>query len=192
MAVDSANALCSLANAKLYVGIADDDINYDSHLESYIDAASWFLNSGTKRKLLARALTEYYDGDGSNILFANQRPINSVTTLHSDANRAFGSTTLIDSDNYQVYVDEGYIIVTGSSFAVGERVLKLVYNAGYSTVPNDLEQAALELTAYWYKMYKDHRVGLKTRTIGEKATTYQDLPPFVQTVIKKYMRKVIA
>lgn len=191
MATDTVNALCSLANAKMYIGMKDDSTEFDTRIESYIDAASWYLNDATKRKLLARSLTEYYDGRGSDVLVTKERPINSVTTLHSDANRSFGSTTLIAATDYQVYGDEGYIVVTGSAFDVGERVLKLVYNAGFTTVPYDLEQAALELTAYWYEYYKSHRVGIKTQSVGDKQTTYADMPPFVTAVIRKYTRLTI-
>lgn len=191
MALDTANALCTLANLKLYVGIASADTTFDSRNESYIDAASWFLNSKTKRKLLARDLTEYYDGDGGNILFAKQRPINSVASLHSDASRAFATASLIDSDDYEVYGDEGYIAVIGSGFAVGERVLKLVYNAGYTVVPLDLEQAALELAGFWYEKFKSHRTGVKSVTIGDMTTVYETFPEFVKMVAEEYTRKVI-
>ena len=191
--LDSANNLCSLAELKLFVGIATSDETLDTQLEEYINGASWLLKEETKRFLKAQSITEYHDGTGSYVIMLRHRPVNSVTTLHSDSARSFGSTTLIDSDDYQVYTNGGYIVVTDAGLDVGARVIKVVYNGGYSTIPYDLKMAAIELATYWYEKFKSHRVGLKSVSSASNAgsdTYAEDMPGAVKKAITRYSEKV--
>ena len=189
--LDTANSLCSRAEFKLFIGInvADEELN--TQLEEYINGASWLLKEETKRFLKAQDITEYHDGTGSNLIILRHRPVNSVTTLHSDSARSFGSTTLIDEDDYQVYTNGGYIVVTNAGLDVGARVIKVVYNGGYSTIPYDLKMACIELAAYWYEKYKSHRVGLKSVSNDAGSDTYiEDMPGAVKQAIARYSEKV--
>jgi len=191
--LDSANNLCSLPELKLFVGINKSDETLDTQLEEYINGASWLLKEETKRFLKAQSITEYHDGTGSDVIMLRHRPVNSVTTLHSDSARSFGSTTLIDSDDYQVYAKGGYIVVTDAGLDVGARVIKVVYNGGYSTIPYDLKMAAIELATYWYEKFKSHRVGLKSVSSASNAgsdTYAEDMPGAVKKAIARYSEKV--
>ena len=189
MEVDTVNNLVSLSALIVFLGIATGDTDYDEMCEQSIDGASWYLNSETGRKLKARNLTEYYDGDGTAKLMLEQRPINAMSSIYSDPVRAFGSTTLVDSDDYELYGDEGYVVFTSTSIDVGHRVLKATYNAGYATIPYDLKQACIELAALWYENYKSHRTQLKSVSSDAGTQSYEhSIPPFVKAVIKKYRK----
>ena len=189
--LDSANNLCSLAELKLFVGIAKSDEELDTQLEEYINGASWLLKEETGRFLKAQAITEYHDGTGSLLIMLRHRPVNSVTTLHSDSARSFGSTTLIAATDYQVYTNGRYIIVTDAGLDVGAQVIKVVYNGGYSTIPHDLKMACIEMATYWYEKFKSHRVGLKSVSNDAGSDTYvEDMPGAVKKAIARYSEKV--
>ncbi len=184
--LDSTNALTLLATVQAYAGGATEA---DNTLERLINGASEMLNALTNRKLKARSLTEYYDGDGSNVILLRQRPCNSVTTLHDDTLRSWGSSTLVDSGDYTIVADEGRVYATGTSFSTGVKVLKIVYNGGLSTVPVDLEMACIELTIYWYNKYFKQKVGIKSvSNEGRNVTYIDDIPQLVYTVADKYRR----
>jgi len=190
--LDLANNLCSLAELKLFVGINNSDESLDPQLEEYINGASWLLKEETGRFLKAQSITEYHDGTGSLLIMLRHRPVNSVTTLHSDSARSFGSNTLIDADDYQVYTNGGYIVVTNAGLDVGAQVIKVVYNGGYSTIPHDLKMACIEMVAYWYEKFtKNTRVGLKSVSNDAGNATYvEDMPSLVKAAIARYSEKI--
>ena len=184
--LDTANSLTSVANVQAFGQVPETD---QDEIRTLINGASEMLNTLTNRKLKARALTEYYDGTGSDTILLRQRPCNSVTTLHDDPERSWGSTTLVTATDYTVITDEGLIVATGTSFSVGVKVLKIVYNGGLSTIPVDLELACLELVMYWYNRHFKQKIGIASVSRGDSSTTYdQNLPRVVETVAAKYRK----
>ena len=191
MALNTANSLCTIAELKQFAGIKATDESLDVQLEAYVDGASWTLRGPTKRILKAQSITEYHDGTGSNLIILRQRPVNSVTSLHSDSARTFGTGALIATTDYQVYTNGGYIVVTSAGLDAGAKVIKVIYNGGYSTIPFDLKMACIELAVYLYEKYKSHRVGLKSVSNDAGSDTYaEDMPGAVKAVIKQYSEKV--
>jgi len=190
--LDTTNNLCSLLELKLFIGITAGTSTYDTQLEEFINGASWLLKEETTRFLKAQSITEYHDGIGSNLIMLRHRPVNSVTTLHSDSARSFAAASLISSDDYQVYTNGGYIVVTNAGLDVGAKVIKVVYNGGYTVIPSDLRMACIEHVTYQYeKFLKSHRVGLKSVSNDAGSDTYvEDMPGSVKRAIKRYSRKV--
>lgn len=187
--LDSTNALIGLAQVAAAIGSPSVDNDFVNDL---INAASWCANTMCDRKLKARDLTEYYDGDGDVVLLLQQRPVVSVTALYQDAGRTFGADTEIDSGDYELYSERGKIVLTGTVFIVGPRVIKITYNAGYAIVPHDLENAVLELVAYWYDHYKSKRVGIKSIAREGRSVTYRDdIPGHVKDVFWDYKKIVV-
>lgn len=98
--------------------------------------------------------TEYFDGTGNDSVRIGNLPIASITTLHDDILRAYGADTLVDSDDYVFYKDQGIIKLDGFNFDIGLKNIKVVYIAGYGTgggtAPTDLKLAIQKLTASIY------------------------------------------
>ena len=189
MPLDTTNSLIDLFILKAFLGIAEADAQFDERLEQAIDGASWTLNTETSRLLKSRTLTEYYDGDGGTKLYLDQRPINSITSIHSDPTRAWAADSLIASTAYQVYGDEGYVVFTDTSVDVGHRVIRVIYVAGYSTVPYDLREACIELAALTYENFKEHRTMLKTVSSDAGTQSFEHgFSPRVKAAIKRYKR----
>lgn len=93
------------------------------------------------------AHTEQYDGHGQESLVLRNRPVASVTSLHDDPDRAFGSDTLIDADDYYTDLKAGIIKLDGGVFDRSVGGIKVVYTAGHSSVPGPVEYAANVIVA---------------------------------------------
>ncbi|MBU0630999.1 MAG: IPT/TIG domain-containing protein [Candidatus Margulisbacteria bacterium] len=102
--------------------------------------------------LTSTTSTEYYDGDGSDTLllkhhmpYADETPspvtLTSVTVIDTDdTETAFTVAELADVVKYP------YKLVRRSGyFDIGDRNIKVVYTHGYSTVPTEIQNAALQV-----------------------------------------------
>jgi hypothetical protein len=192
----SNNALTTLANLKAYLGItvADDDLL----LESLIDRATDIIETICNRPFknadagdLPVAQTEYFNGDGRSKFFLKYYPISSITSIHDDPDRVYGADTLIDSDEYAFWADEGIVEFDGSGLAgSGVKNIKIVYKGGYTaaTLPYDIEQICIELVAILYKM-RD-RIGVSSKSFSDGSASYFEnlLTPQSREVLRKYSK----
>ncbi len=197
-------ALITMTSMSDYLGIPTWG-KEEEQVATLINAASqWALQfTGRTTFLQTSALTEYYDGDNSDILLTRATPINSVVSLYIDPDRDYGSETLLDSDEYAVYGAEGKIKTDGSLFTSGWKSIKLIYDAGYvreavsgwTTMPWDIQWAIKELVTFWYERGTGHRVGVRSVNVGDKSTSYEsDTPKTVLNVFNRYrlMNRFIA
>jgi hypothetical protein len=112
-------------------------------------------DSATSPSLDQAAYTAYLDGPfytDSSILQLPIKPLVSVTSLHSDSNLEYGSSTEIASSQFQLDKQNSRIILnydSTASFDVGFRNIKVVFQAGYdnSSPPADLVHAICLLAA---------------------------------------------
>lgn len=176
MALDTANALVSLADAKTFLKITA--ASEDSVIESLINRASAWANDYTQRLLLSRDMTEYYDGDGTGELILNQYPVSELTNIYDDTNRVFGANTEIDVAS-DVILDGNNGIVriwnNTQAFMRGILNVKVVYTAGYelAAVPASVQEAALYYIGYSYRRTRlDQKFGVSSETIGDRTTTF--------------------
>lgn len=109
---------------------ADDD--FFRHLQEGVSRA---IENYIDRFLITRQFTEYYDGMGSDHLLLNHYPVyltGSNFSFWMDTERAFGASTLIDSNNYQVDTEGGLVVLLNMTTYSGKKVLKVQYWAGES------------------------------------------------------------
>ena len=167
------------------------DIKYT--LNFYINNASWFCNNYTHRLLLSRSSTEYYSGDGTNSLLVNNYPITAITHIYNDLARVYGAGTEITlTDLVFLPQDLAYkIVYDGGVFTKGIKNLKVEYTAGYATIPWDLQEAALELCAFYWDNFENKLFGKVAMSMADGsirlATT--GIPKSVLTVLEHYRKK---
>lgn len=106
--------------------------------------------------------TEYQNGNGTNKLFTNNRPITAVTSLYND-------TDLIPVSDYILF--DNYILLKDSISIVGEANYKISYTAGWTrtTMPYDIKRAGLRLVS----LYLDtvNREGKSSVSSGQTSET---------------------
>ena len=69
------------------------------------------------------------------VLQSPLKPIISITSIHSDVNRVYGSDTLIEGSQYEIDKELGRIILKDTSpdsFDTGFRAIKIVGSFGFS------------------------------------------------------------
>jgi len=101
-----------------------------------------------ERKLFSAVYTQYYSGDGYQTLLVDEYPITAITSIHDDDDHVYGADTLIDSGDYIFNAGSksancGLIKMDGSYFSRGTENIKIVYTAGYTTIPGDVEEACI-------------------------------------------------
>ena len=193
--LDTTNNLVTLARANQHLGIDPDKTGEDDDLViDLINQASVWLNSMCDRELKSRSQTEYHDYPENNyLLYLNHPPISSVTLYtNADVPRAFGSSDVVSSDNYEVYTEDnlGKIYMTGATFITGARTIKVTYTGGFSTIPADLVIACLDLIAFWFWQRKNQTFGVTshTRPEGTGVTKDPEMPATVTHAVNKYKR----
>lgn len=146
-------ALTILTRVKETIGLGVTDVSKDAELAAIIERVSRSIETQCGRVFEHQAaITEYHDGDGiSQTLLLRQAPVTAITSVHVDAARTFAASTLIDAADYVVDAESGLLSLDGFAFSRGLQAVKVVYSAGYTVIPQDLEEAALAICAetFW-------------------------------------------
>lgn len=192
--MNSALFLVDLDEMKNYLGFADDDAERDAHLGLFINLVSSLAEQYTDRELVAGEHTEYHDGPGGPVLKLRQYPVSDTEetiVVYEDVSRDFTDDTLVDSDDMFVNQEAGLITRVSSDWAVGRRIIKVVYNAGYTTVPYALRLSILEGVAFFWKRKNEKTWGVSSLSKGETSITRfeTELPATVKAVWDRYRRK---
>lgn len=191
VSLDTTNALISVdADDLKYFGVAVTDDEQIDKMRFLVNSFSAMFNRETRRLIKARSLTEYYDGDGTRVLFVDNYPINSIDKLYIDSSRVFAASSEIASANYFYDSDRGRIVVPDTVFAEGFRTVKLISNGGFSTIPWDIRNAAREFAKWAWKRDEANAIGVSAATMMDQNITYryEELPKSVQRVIDLYRR----
>ncbi len=123
-------------------------------------------------------------------LFLDPRPVTAVTSLHEDGDEGYGSAYLISSSDYSVVVWGIRMKPTGSWGALdpelGDRSIKVVFTAGYSTVPESLKFAVASFAKYLYLMR--HHSGVSSVSEGgQSSSVEQEIPDHVKTLLAPFV-----
>lgn len=180
MAIDTVNSLITLAEAKTWAQVTSTE--YDSVLENLIDGVSWRFNKYTGRDLKARDRTDYYDGDGTDVLYVDNFPINSISTIYNDSDLEYGADTEVTE--YIYYSTTGMIILEDDNFYDYNQAVKIVYNAGYSVIPYDLKKACKDQVKYEFYQWKNNQEGVTSVSLGGETVTKQEIDGMLPQVVK--------
>ena len=122
-----------------------------ARVEGYIARYLGFplSDSATSYTLDQSTYTIYADGSMYGLEYVLQSPIKpiiSITSIHSDVDRVYGSNTLIGASQYEIDKELGRVILDDTSpdtFDRGFRAIKIVGSFGFSTSnpPSDLVHA---------------------------------------------------
>jgi uncharacterized phiE125 gp8 family phage protein len=178
--------LTTLANLKEYLGIKTANTDDDTFLTNLITRISDDMERQCHRAFHAATYTQYYKGDGTSKLLLKQYPVNSVASIYDDVDRVWGADTAIDAGDISISQEcEGLIILKDDIFSESDDIenIKITYNAGYSTIPTDLEFACIKLCAADYLESKGLVAGF-----AEGERNPDKLRKSAKEVIKGYKR----
>jgi len=145
----------------------------DALLERLITAVSNAIHRYLNRYIPATEYEEIRNGTGGHTLVFSNFPVTAVTTV------TVGTINIPPAPNRGVFAS-GYlftptkITLRGFRFYRAEQNVVLRYNAGYSTIPTALSQAANELVSLRYRQRS--REGLTQETVvGVASETFANV-----------------
>jgi len=182
----AANALATLEEVKDFYGMTGSKQADDDLIEDLIDRITQLFQTYCGwSSFKAADYTEYIDGESTKYIFPINTPIISITSIHDDTDWVYGSDTLIENTEYRS-VDERYIVSKDSLFGRGDQNIKLVYRAGYETIPGDLKQSCIEEVTKRYKHRRDIDIQAKSLDDGDATYSESAFLPATKEVLYKY------
>ena len=175
-------ALATISDLKSLLSVTHTDD--DTLFTRIVASASSYFEKQIGRTLSVSSVTEVQDGTGGRVIVPSQYPLVSVTSLKIDG-ETISASTGYGVDGY--YLDGDVIRLRGSFACVGEGNIELAYSAGYSTIPSDVVQAVLELSAIMYR--ERDRFGQQSRNDPTGSVVFYYQPPArVMQTIEAYRR----
>lgn len=162
--------LTTKSEVKAVIGIDHDDD--DTLIDSLIERASKIIDTYTNRTLEAQDIEEEFDGTGTNDYVLKQYPVNSVSKLSYRSGYIGDITWKEISSKYYTYYEHSGTLRYADKFTIRPKGYKVEYNAGYATIPADLEQACIDLVTHYYNTRTQK--GIKSERIGDYSITYGD------------------
>jgi hypothetical protein len=183
----NANALTTVAVAKEHLGIPALDTTQDARIELFINVASDRVSNYCERQIVAADVTDLRHGGMSNMLMLNEWPINAVTEIAIDNEGVFPPSSVIDPASYRV-IDEGTLLYN-TSFPYGYGNVRVKYNAGYASIPSDIQMACLLFVEWLYRFRSTQNIGRTGMSKGgESVSILQDIPPIIRSLLDPFRR----
>lgn len=168
-----ATAIVSLVEAKQQLRLPNDDRNWI--VERIVNAATDYLEAKVDRPIVVRAIAdELRDGDGSNELALVKCPIASVTavsTLTSVTPEVWEAVNLSTYPPVVIGPGRSRFLFRALSIPCGQQNVRVSYTAGYSTVPSDLKEAALQAVKALYRQFEKNPDDAQTISFAGNAVT---------------------
>ena len=172
----------------------------DGRIDALIDSVSPLVKT-----YCGNSIVDYYSSNKTETFNVNwdtyvvqltESPVNTIVSVQEREGYSSSYTTLTTGDNeYFLDTDTDSIIrtTTGSAYKnwpQGPGAVKIVYTAGYSTTPKDLQLAVADLITYYLKdEYKERRT-LQGASVQNRGTSSMsdnvDFPDHIKRVLDLY------
>jgi len=193
--------LITIDRARENPTLSDTGAISDEVLSSMIESASSLIESFCQKKFVSDSYTETLSGDGDYSLFLSHTPITNLTSItqrdSTGTEYEYSEDDLIiDPETGEVRVDyESQLDSDPSVWLRGFRNVEAVYEAGYSAVPEVVQEAVAQLTAsIWASSSTDQMV--KSEELGDWSATYKDdtsdlITQSVRALLAPYRRVIV-
>ena len=150
-----------------------------AQVERLIPHVDAVINNYCGWNLLASDYENYYNGDGTATLDLKVYPLNTLTSVTLDDEDITSDVTYISKDGVLTY---------GSVFTSGTNNVKVVFNAGFVTVPQDLQYAADYLVVVNFNRITQENIGISRGKFNNVEVDFNpdDLPKLVTRVLDRY------
>lgn len=154
-------------------------------IERIINTITDYIENYCNRRIKRRAdlITEFPEGFGEKWIMLQYPPVD-VQSVYIDYSRTFSEDTKIDSDYYFVDEKTGLITLYDLIFPKGVGYTKILYYGGYSEVPNDLKDVAIQMVITTYRRYK-------TKQIGYASVSGKGMQGTISVIPNQYQREVL-
>ena len=188
--------LITVNRAKQVPGLADVNSTY---LGNLISAASNMVENHCRRIFTAANYTnELHDGTGMQFFYLKAYPVTTLTsiTITDSANSSetiAGTSFDFNADNGKVQFKTGINAAYGY-FPFGTQNIAVTYTAGYSTIPDAVQEAVAQVVMGLYAPGAASNLGLQSERLGEysfaRATGAAQVvvTPIVEALLEPYVK----
>jgi hypothetical protein len=163
-------ALVTVDDVKYVYGLIGEG-DYDL-VSEIIDRVGKSFDTYCDRVFESATYTEDYDGDRRDIMLEHY-PVTSITSV-TDRGQDWTGSTVINSSYYKISRDNRHILFSSSATLTRYREnIRIVYVAGYTTIPDDIKQACIREVIIEYKRRQKPDVTGQTMDDGS-ITIYAD------------------
>lgn len=143
--------------------------------------------------LVVSTYTLYIDSywyENVSVLQLPIKPVTTITSVHSDPDRVYGSDTEVTSTEYEIDKQLGQLIIKPNVSTVGFskafRANKVVGTFGFTLFHKDIVHAVAVYASHLYRAKSSQ--GKKSQTIRNATTTYMPntIPPEVKEILYPY------
>lgn len=183
-------ALCTAAEVRMLLPNLTGT-GEDSNLSALITRcgvafARWCGYPGNVPSMEAASYVSYVDGSGSRDLVLPVWPVNSITSIYDDNTLDFTSSTYLVSSSDYMLLEEKYVRLKSTAihgrWQSGSKNIKVSYNAGYSSIPDDLKQLCMhQVKSIWQSR---HSQGIANETKADVSTSWRD-EDFIPVKVKE-------
>ena len=175
-------------------------VKEDGRIDALIDSVSLLVKT-----YCGNSIVDYYSANKTETFNINwdahmvqltESPVNAIVTVQEREGYSSSYTTLTTGDNeYYLDVDTDSIIRTTGGWEYanwprGPGAVKIIYTAGYSTTPKDLQLAVADLITYYLKDEYKERRSMQGASITNRGTSSMrdnvDFPDHIKRVLDLY------
>jgi len=184
--------LITLTDYKAYEGI--NSTQHDARLEKIIDSVSQLV-----KNYCGNSIIDFYSSDktetfnidwGTHIVQLTESPVVSVSSVQKRDSFTADYVTVPTTEYYLDTATDSVLYVSGTSYLTwprGAAAVKVIYRAGYSAVPKDLEIAVADLVTYYFKNEQTPRRTLSGATIEHQGTgDSKGFPDHIKRILDMY------
>lgn len=187
----NANALVSLARTKAELDISSTD--FDDQISQYINIVSDHIELECNRIFREQTYTHQITGNGTKYLPLKQFPVTALTSVKVDSDWTFAASSALNTSTQVGLSDEVFLVRKGRCHNVWPKdeslSIQVVYTAGYSTIPDGIQGAAIEYVRLLYLSQGDRRLGRGSKSkLGDSASFSDAIPSIITTLIEPYKR----
>lgn len=149
----------STAEVKAHLRVEHDD--EDTYIDTLRDAAYSFAEKYTGTAILDAEKIDYLDCFSDEIVL-NYSPVQSITSIaynDEDGNAQSQTSYYLDDRNQKVVLKPVYLDTFPSTDNTYENVV-ITYQAGYATIPDQINQAVLLVIGSLYEQRENHISGI--------------------------------
>lgn len=183
------NALVTLEAVKLHLGLAPSNVAEDARLELFINAASAFIETYCSRRFKSQSYTELQSGRQNNYIVPLHFPITAISEIRISNTSAWSDAATLVSDEDYLISDYGTSIQLWFNVLHGYNNVRIIYTAGYTTLPSDLELAAMWAVEWYYRHRQRADMGKISTSKGDESIgILASMPPQITEILNGYKR----
>ena len=184
-----ANELCTLADYKKLKGL--NATTEDEKIQSFITFTSKLIRNYCNRDFDINTYTEYFSS-ATNCVFLMNYPVVSVASVSYSNDGGVTQTALTENTDYFVDYDRDAITTGTNQFfyanpSISFKSLEVVYDAGYTEIPLDLQLVAMDVVEYYLKDRDVPNMSLAGATLNNpQPYIANSWPPHIRRVLDLY------